>query len=359
MKVKINIKDFFEIDIGNNGVAIKSDFSNIVLDNNLAEFDIKMESDWKNFFKELNSRISDYAILFYVKSTEESIKEVSENFKPTITVEIENAKDLKRLEVMCLILRTRMLFVNSLNKDILSLKYLDYQSSMVTNTKIDKHPFIIGLVKLLAICHRLMKNDEIFVDKKYNDIFKNYNVSSENGAIFESKYLIFKDGKVIKYLLDNKIENVFHFISFNIIENAIFDDKKVDLLISLMTLIGIDLNVEEYFNNVEGIIGTKLFLENQFNNKNYYVVFFDLNGMEFYKIGEEFILTDNGKNYSVKESTFNLLYQKRKDCAGDLFTFDIKTMCSEKAKIIEKNNLIEILKSRSKEINNSLKFLSE
>lgn len=359
MNIKILIEDFFKIDRENNGVAIKTDFSNINLDGSTAEFVINDESEWRFFFEELNRRISDFAMLFYVKSEKSNLEEIAKNFKPEINIEIENKKDLKRLEALCLILKTRMLFIKGLNKSNMNLEYLTYESKTLSNPKVSEYPLIFGLVKLLSICHRLMKNDEIFVDKKYNDIFKNYKISTENDVIFESKYMIFKDGKVIKYLLDNKIENVFYFISFNLIEKAIFDDKKVDVIINLMTLINIDLNVDEYFDSVMGIIGTKNYLEKLFKEKEYYVVFCDLSTIEFYKIGQDFILTENGKHYSVKDSTFNLLLNKRiEDTNGGLLTFDIKTMSSKSTKIIEKNRLIEILKSKSDDINKSLQNLA-
>lgn len=358
MNIKISIDDFFKIDL-KDGFAIKSDFSNINVSKEIAEFEIHSDNDWRCFFEELNRRISDFAYIFYVKS-EKSKKEIlmekGDKFNSDISIEIKNKQDLKRLEAMCLILWTRMIYINTLNKSRLHLDYLDYQSEIIKNNTPKKYPLIFGCVKLISICHKLMGNKEIFVDKKYNDIFEKNRISSFNNEIFENKFF-FKDSKVIKYLLDTKNDNVFFFISFNLIEKVIFDDQKVDLLIKLMSLINLDPDSENYFDNAEGMEGTKIYLENLFNEKEFYVVFCNFNQVEFYKIGESFVLADNLSDYSVKNSTFNLL-DKRKDNHKEFITFNIKNMSSENANIMEKSHLIQFLETRSKEIEKSLHILA-
>lgn len=109
----------------------KKDFSNIDLSEKEPDFSINVENDWNVFFILLNEKIFNYEIIFYSKNDILRKKILSKNNydiiqeeNSNITLNISNSNDLKKLEVLCLILRIRTLFVNYLNKISLDLKYI-------------------------------------------------------------------------------------------------------------------------------------------------------------------------------------------------------------------------------------------
>lgn len=138
------------------------------------------------------------------------------------------------------------------------------------------------------------------------------------------------------------------------------DDKKVDIIFNSMSIINLNLNIEEFLKNGIEIINIKNNLKLKFNEKDFYLLYYSLNGIEIYKIEKYFILTENGKNYSFKNSTFDLLHKRKNEITGeifdgDFFTFNLNSMISDRAKIIEREELINKLKLRSKDIDNLLK----
>ena len=86
-------------------------------------------------------------------------------------------------------------------------------------------------MKLKTILYKLGDTHLFYTDKSGNSVFKNYNLFSDDGCLYKTKYSMPEVGKVLEYRFDlNRYANFAKILAFILVYLIFFQENLLKLL---------------------------------------------------------------------------------------------------------------------------------